>query len=58
MDITISTSELRAALTRANGITADKKGTLPILSTALLEAEITPEGGRSGTISLSPHPSW
>ncbi len=46
MDITIATHELKAALARAQGITADKKGSLPILSTVLLEANETPEGGR------------
>lgn len=46
MNITIATHELKAALSRAQGITADKKGGMPILSTVLLEAEQTPEGGR------------
>lgn len=46
MDINLSTSELRAALSRVQGITNGKSGTLPILSTVLLEAEQTPEGGR------------
>lgn len=46
MNITIATNELKAALSRAQGITNGKSGTLPILSTVLLEAEQTPEGGR------------
>ena len=46
MDIQISTTELRSALARVQGVVADKKGTMPILSSALLEATITPEGGR------------
>lgn len=45
MDIQISASELRTALTRTQGVT-DKKGSMPILSTVLLEASQTPEGGR------------
>jgi len=46
MDIQISTNELRAALARVQGVVADKKGTMPILSSVLLSADITPEGGR------------
>lgn len=46
MDIVIATHELKAALARAQGITSDKKGSLPILSTVLLEASATPEGSR------------
>jgi len=46
MDIQISTNELRVALARVQGIVADKKGTMPILSSVLLSADITPEGGR------------
>ncbi len=46
MDIQISTTELRAALARVQGVVADKKGTMPILSSVLMEATITPEGGR------------
>ncbi len=46
MDIIISTAELRSALSRAQGITNGKTGTLPVLSAVLLDASITPEGGR------------
>lgn len=46
MNITISTSELKAALSRAQGVANGKTGTLPILSSVLLDAEQTPEGGR------------
>ena len=45
MDITISTSELRTALSRMSGITV-AKGSLPLLSCVLLEASLTPAGGR------------
>lgn len=45
MDITISTSELRTALSRMSGITV-AKGSLPLLSCVLLEATTTPAGGR------------
>ncbi len=46
MEIRISTTELKTALSRTQGVVADKKGTMPILSTVLLEATVTPEGGR------------
>lgn len=46
MNIQISTTELRSALARVQGVVADKKGTMPILSSVLMEASITPEGGR------------
>lgn len=45
MDIQITTAELKLALSRAQGV-ADKKGAMPILSAVLLEAGVTPEGGR------------
>jgi len=46
MDITIRTEQLRIAINRAKTIAADKKSTMPILTHVLLDAEITPEGGR------------
>jgi len=45
MDITISTSDLCAALHRIQGI-AKSKGSMPVLSCVLLEAANTPAGGR------------
>lgn len=45
MDIQITSAELKPALSRMQGV-ADKKGSMPILSTVLMETSITPEGGR------------
>ena len=45
MDILISTAELRAAISRTTGI-VEAKATMPILGCVLLEAEVTPAGGR------------
>lgn len=46
MDFQVSTSTFAAALSQVSDIAADKKGAMPILSCALLNAEQTPEGGR------------
>lgn len=45
MEFQISVDELAKALYRAQGI-VDKKSTMPILSSVLIEAKNTPEGGR------------
>lgn len=45
MDLTISTAELRSALHRMQGV-IQSKGSMPILGCVLLEAAITPAGGR------------
>jgi len=45
MEFQISADELRQALYRAQGI-VEKKSTMPILATVLIQARVTPEGGR------------
>ncbi len=45
MEFQISVDELSKALYRAQGI-VEKKSTMPILSSVLIEAKKTPEGGR------------
>lgn len=46
MKLTIGVNSLRTALSRALGVAGTKTGSMPILSTVLLTAEQTPEGGR------------
>lgn len=46
MDFQVSTSALAGALSQLAPITADKRGTMPILSCVLLSADQTPEGGK------------
>ncbi len=46
MEIKLGVGVLRSVLSRALGVAGGRGTSMPILSTVLLEAEVTPEGGR------------